>query len=84
MCIQALHAAHNIPDVAFEYLISGNIPQVPEGGEDMYGEEEGMPGGEGAGMGGGLANYNIDAATMQQINALVNNPSFPMIRQRMI
>ena len=26
MCIQALTAAHNIPDVAFEFLMSGHIP----------------------------------------------------------
>jgi len=48
MCIQALQAAQNIPDVAFEFLMSGHIPQVPqnaggaggaEGAED-YGDED--------------------------------------------
>lgn len=32
LCIQALAAAQNIPDVAFEFLMSGHIPQVPAGG----------------------------------------------------
>ena len=32
LCIQALVAAQNIPDVAFEFLMSGHIPQVPVGG----------------------------------------------------
>ena len=41
------------------------------------GDEEGDP------M-GGLGQYNLDPATLQAIQALVNNPSFPMIRQRMI
>jgi hypothetical protein len=26
MCIQALTAAHNVPDIAFEFLMSGHIP----------------------------------------------------------
>ena len=55
LCIQALTAAQNIPDVAFEFLMSGHIPQVPAGGGDGgqeadYGDE-GDDGGEG-GMGG--------------------------------
>jgi len=32
LCIQALAAAQGIPDVAFEFLMSGHIPQVPAGG----------------------------------------------------
>ena len=48
--------------------------------EPDYGDE-GDEGGDGL---GGLAQYNLDAPTMQAIQALVSNPSFPMIRQRMI
>lgn len=57
LCIQALVAAQNIPDVAFEFLMSGHIPQVPVGGgaggqgEPDY-DEEGDEGGDGL---GGLA-----------------------------
>lgn len=33
MCEQALRAANNNPDIAFEYVLSGNIPQPqPAGG----------------------------------------------------
>ena len=51
------------------------------GGEDdgAYGEEEGS-----GDLGAGLANFNLDPQTEQAIHALVNNPSFPMIRQRML
>jgi|TARA_B110000238_G_C16039616_1_gene401263 hypothetical protein len=89
LCLQALTAAQNIPDVAFEFLMSGHIPNIPAGGgaggaggqeEPDYGDE-GDEGGDGL---GGLAQYNLDAPTMQAIQALVSNPSFPMIRQRMI
>lgn len=53
------------------------------GGEDDggYGDED--PSG-GADAGAGLSGYNLDPETLQAIQALVNNPSFPMIRQRMI
>jgi len=40
-----------------------------------YGDE-----GEGDGGLGGLAGYNLDEQTMQAVQALVNNPNFPMIR----
>ena len=49
----------------------------------MGDEEEGEGDGEDDGM-GGLAQYNLDENTLQAIQALVSNPSFPMIRQRMI
>lgn len=67
--------------------MSGNIPEAPVGGgagddDEMYGDE-GDDVGAGAG-GAGLGQYNLDAQTLQAIQALVNNPSFPMIRQRMI
>jgi hypothetical protein len=32
LCQQALQAAQGIPDVAFEFLMSGHIPQMPAGG----------------------------------------------------
>jgi hypothetical protein len=79
-CIQALRAAQNIPDLAFEFLMSGHIPQMGAGEQQDYGDEE-MD--EQADM-GGLPNMNIDPQAMQGIQALINNPSFPMIRQRMI
>lgn len=84
LCIQALMAANNIPDVAFEFLMSGNIPEAPmdDGAEgDMYGDEGDDVG---AGAGGGLAQYNLPPETLQAIQALSSNPSFPMIRQRML
>lgn len=34
--------------------------------------------------GGGLAQYNLPPETLEAIQALSNNPSFPMIRQRML
>ena len=77
LCIQALRAAQNIPDIAFEFLMSGHIPQVPEGGMgDDYGDE----GDEGVGMEGA----GVDPSVMQAIQALVSNPSFNLIRQRML
>ena len=64
--------------------MSGMIPQIDgDGDEDDggYGDEE--MDGDGGDV-GGLGNYNLDPSVQQAINALVNNPSFPMIRQRMI
>ena len=86
LCVRALAAAQGIPDVAFEFLMSGHIPEAPAGGnpggQADYGDEE-MADAGGA-PGGGLGQYNLDPTTMQAIQALISNPSFPMIRQRMI
>lgn len=82
MCVKAYNAANGSPDLAFEFLMSGNIPDVgPEDEGDMYGDEGDDVG---AGGGAGLGQYNLSPETLQAIQALVNNPSFPMIRQRMI
>ena len=84
-CTRALAAAQGIPDVAFEFLMSGHIPNIPSGGgqgqqpQPDYGDEQDEGDGENP-----LAQYNLDPQTMQAIQALVANPSFPMIRQRMV
>ena len=58
LCTQALAAAQGIPDVAFEFLMSGHIPQVgagDAGGQGDYDDE--MPGED---EGAGLGQYNLD------------------------
>lgn len=61
----------NIPDVAFELLMSGQINEIPEGaviagsnpGDEGYDdiEDEGQqPAGEDAGGAGDLSQYNLD------------------------
>lgn len=54
--------------------------------DDQYGDDYGDEGADAGagGVGGGLGNYNLSPEVLQAIQALVNNPSFPMIRQRMI
>ena len=65
LCIQALAAAQNIPDIAFEYLMSGYIPSAADAGGNQanadYGQEAEVDGPD-AGAGGmpSLSNYNID------------------------
>ena len=53
LCVQALTAAQGIPDVAFEFLMSGHIPQMGAGGggQEDYGDEA-MGEGEDDSMGG--------------------------------
>jgi hypothetical protein len=53
------------------------------GGNQDYGDEEMGEEGEGEGD-DPLAQYNLDPSVMQAIHTLVSNPSFPMIRERMI
>lgn len=69
--------------------MSGGLPEgdADMGGEEPYGEE----GDDGAAMadamaamGGGPAAGGLDPAVQQQLAALVNNPSFPAIRQRLL
>ncbi len=69
LCLRALNAAQGIPDIAFEFIMTGQIPEVPiggEGGEADYGDEEmmGDEGGDGGEGGNPLAQYNLDAPTM--------------------
>lgn len=60
LCTKAYLAAEKNPNLAYEFLMSGNIPNIPEGGPDEgddYGDE--MDDGGAGGM-GGLAQYNLD------------------------
>lgn len=91
MCKRAYIFARKNPDVAFEVLLSGQ--QIPT--EAQLAQAVGANGGDagtaeqdygdevmGDDPSGGLAGMGLDQETMQAIQALVNNPSFPMIRQR--
>lgn len=61
LCTQALQAANGIPDIAFEFLISGQIPPVGAMGggaeeeDEPYGPED-----DGGEAGAGLGGYNLD------------------------
>ena len=74
MCVQALSAAGGNADIACEILLSGGVP-MEGGAEDDYGDEYE---GEGSGAPG------ADMAGGNPLAALANNPSFAMIRQRII
>ena len=77
-------AAQNVPDIAFEILMSGSIPDVGAGaeGDDGYGDEDAMEDvGPGGGGGGELfAGFNLEPDVHQQFTQLVSNPNFAMIR----
>lgn len=66
LCAQALAAAQGIPDVAFEFLMSGYIPQPGPGGGGQADYDDEM-GDEDDGADGGLGGYNLDPQTLQQI-----------------
>jgi len=90
LCIQALIAAHNIPDIAFEFLMSGMIPPVggqndgagADGDEPYEDEGEGEEGD--VDLGQVLGQYNLDQNTLLAIQGLVQDENFPLVRQRMI
>ena len=66
LCTKAFLAAEKNPDLAFEFLMSGQIPEIgpgDDGGDDEYGD---MDDG-GAGAGAGLAQYNLAPETLQAI-----------------
>ena len=69
--------------------MSGGLPEgdVEMGDGEAYGAEEGDDGAMAdamAAMGGGAAAGGLDPAVQAQLQALVNNPSFPAIRQRLL
>lgn len=76
LCVRALQASNNNPDLAFEILASGMIPAAggQPGGmqqpvEDFYGEEDASA--DTSGVGADMA-------------AFFNNPQFAQIRQRIL
>lgn len=83
-------APHQIPTVA-QLLEAANHVGGGDAGGDQYGEEDdyGQEGAGGAGAGGqpggelDLSTMGLSAEVQTQIHALMANPSFPMIRQRM-
>lgn len=82
-CARALAAAQGVPDIAFEILMSGGLPEGDMAeGDDPYGDEDvGMAGAAG---GDPFAGFNLDPEVRQQIGALVSNANFGMIRQRLV
>lgn len=84
MCIAALARAQGVPDIAFEILMSGGLPEGDLPGDADYGDEGDM-GGMDAGDASGdpFAGFNLDAEVRQQLMALVNNESFELVRQRL-
>ena len=83
-CARALAAAQGVPDIAFEILMSGGLPEgdMVEG-DDPYGDE-GDVGMAGAAGGDPFAGFNLDPEVRAQIGALVSNANFGMIRQRLV
>ena len=49
-----------MPDIAFEFLMSGNIPEEPLGGPDGMDDDYGDEGDDVGAAGGGLGQYNLD------------------------
>mmetsp|Transcript_2184 Transcript_2184/g.3807 ORF Transcript_2184/g.3807 Transcript_2184/m.3807 type:complete len:165 (+) Transcript_2184:456-950(+) len=83
LCIEALRAAQNIPDLAFQFLTSGDITDMGMG-MGQGGDEAEEYGAEEEGSMQGVTGMEQDPETMAAIQSLINNPSFPMIRQRML
>lgn len=82
-CARALAAAQGVPDIAFELLMGGGVPEGDLPDDDPYGDEEDASMGGGAAGGDPLAGFNLDPEVRQQISSLVSNPNFGMIRQRL-
>lgn len=64
LCIQALAAAQNIPDLAAAMLMEGNIPELDDGTDqdDYMGPEEEMMEDD-----GGLGQFNLTPEQLQAI-----------------